>query len=101
MMPDRLSQQITNRNDGDSLVIAHDRQMANAMLMHESQTIGEGVTDIDGYDVASHDIRDRSCLWRLAGHDDSPDAVAFRQDSSYLASLQDNKKADVLVGHNA
>jgi hypothetical protein len=88
-MPNCLSQQITNRNDGDSLVIAHDRQMANAVLMHKSQTICEGMIDIDCHNVASHDIGDRSCLWRLVGYDDSPDAVAFRQDSSYLASLQD------------
>ena len=74
-MPNCLSQQITNRNDGDSLVIAHDRKMANAMLMHKSQTICEGMIDIGCHNVAGHDIGDRSCLWRLVGYDDSPDAI--------------------------
>ena len=100
-MLDRLAQQIANRNDSDSLITGHYWQVTNAMLMHKPQTVREGVIEIDGHDAACHDIRDRSCLWRLVGHDDSPDTVPFRQDPGYRSSFYNNKEADVLVGHNA
>jgi hypothetical protein len=74
--------------------------MANAVLMHEPQTVRKGMIKIDGYDVAGHNVCNPSYLWRLVGHDDPPDAVPLRQDADYRSSLQDNKKADVLVSQD-
>jgi hypothetical protein len=96
MMLDCLAQQITNGDDGDNHTIADYRQMANAMLMHKSQAIREGMIEIDGHDVARHDTHNWSCLWRLVGHDHPPDAVAFRENANRRSSVQDNKKADIL-----
>src|SRR6516225_9123951 len=65
MVRNRLAQQITNRDNGNRFTLVDHRQMANAVLVHKPQTVGKCVREIDGDDVANHDICDRSCLGDL------------------------------------
>jgi hypothetical protein len=55
---------------------------------------------LNAYDVAFHDIVD-SRLWRRSPlQENIAGVVAFRDDADYLAVVQHNQRANVLVGHH-
>ena len=62
-----------------ALPLVDHRQMADAVLVHQPQAVREGVREIDGDDVAHHDVGDRRRLGRLSRQHQAPRAIALRQ----------------------
>ena len=99
LMCDRLPQQIANRYDGNYVAAVDHRQMANAVLMHQPQAIGERVRKTDGDDIADHDVRDRSCFGRFFAKDNAPSAIALRNNADQPSLLKNHDANRCLVGH--
>ena len=96
---DRFPQQIANRYDGNDIAAVDHRQMANFVLMHQSQAIDVSVRGINGDDITCHDVRDGGGLQRLFGKDGPASAIALGDDADQPSLIENHDQADVFIDH--
>src|SRR5258708_248277 len=92
--------QISDRDDAETLTIIDHRQMAHALGAHDRHAFLDRFVGLNAYHVALHDFADQR-LWRCATlQKHVAGVVPLGNDPDELASVEHHQRADVLVGHH-
>ena len=92
--------QVADRYDPDDFSAVHHRQMPDAMLGHQPQAFLDRVRGADLDQMAGQNVF-YGCLFRgFALEDDLPGIISFGNDTHQLFVLDNEKRADIFVGHH-
>jgi hypothetical protein len=93
----RFSQQVADRDDADCGAALDHREVANAVRMHELQTVGKRVGRVSFDDVPDHDVRYGSGVGGFPGQHKAPHAITFGKNADDRPPLHDHDKSDILT----
>src|ERR1700729_1765654 len=96
---DVAQQDVTQRDQSLELLAVRDRQMAEAELTHQKETVIDSFVDADGFGVGGHDFGNFGGSGTAAQRDHAVHYVALGKDADDFSVAQHRQSADAMFHH--